>query len=377
MKYTLLVTRHCNLRCEYCYVGKDRSAMSLDVARRIVDFAYSRTPSDESIDFAFFGGEPLIEFDRVRQITSLIEEHPQYDASRVQLTMVSNGTLFNDEIAQFVREKNIAFGISCDGPAEVHDRFRRYPGGKGSSEKVEQTLRDALDAFDNVMVNAVYRPESFEQLPQTIEYFSSLGLRQIYLSPDYSAEWTPQQAARLTDVYGDVAARYQDYYRNGDPHFISLIDSKIAVILRGGYQPQERCSMGRGEMAFTPDGAIYPCERLVGDGEGKHCIGHIDNGVDATLMQCHSAEQPQIAVIAPAKPCDTCDLKSLCMNWCGCSNYFGSGYYDRASAFLCASERAAITVAAKTYQNLEADYGELFFDHATGSPLGNSLQTTA
>lgn len=347
--------------------------MPLDVANRIIDFAYRRTPAGENIDFAFFGGEPLIEFERVKQITSLIEAHPQYDSTRVQLTLVSNGTLFSSDIAQFVREKKIAFGISCDGSPEVHDRFRRYPGGKGSSHKVEQTLRDALEAFGNVMVNAVYRPESLDALPQTIEYFSSLGLRQIYLSPDYSAQWTPEHAARLTSVYGDVAALYQDFYRQDDPHFISLIDSKIAVILRGGYQPNERCSMGRGELAFTPDGAIYPCERLVGNGDEGHRIGHIDDGIDASAMQCHSADKSE-SVIRPAKPCDSCDLKSMCMHWCGCSNYFGSGYYDRAPAFLCASERAAIAVAAETYQNLEADYGEMFFDHATGSPLDNSLQ---
>lgn len=349
--------------------------MSLDVAKRIVDFAYSRTPSNESIDFAFFGGEPLIEFELIKQITSLIEAHSQYDSTRVQLTFVSNGTLFNDDIAQFVRDKKIAFGISCDGSPEVHDLFRRYPGGNGSSHKVEQTLRDALKAFGNVMVNAVYRPESLDALPQTIEYFSSLGLRQIYLSPDYSAQWTPEHASRLTGVYGDVAALYQDYYHQNDPHFISLIDSKIAVILRGGYQPQERCSMGRGELAFTPDGAIYPCERLVGNGDDKHCIGHIDNGINTEAMQCHSADS--VAVIRPSNPCDTCGLQSMCMHWCGCSNYFGSGYYDRASAFLCASERAAITCAAEAYKNLEADYAELFFDHATGSPLGNSVHKQA
>ncbi len=371
MKYTLLVTRQCNLRCDYCYVGKDASSMPLERARRIVDFAFARTPPADTIDFAFFGGEPLLEFDLIRDITAYIQRHDQYDAARVQLTVVSNGTHFNDAIAAYVRDNQVAFGISCDGPPEVHDRFRRYKGGKGSSAKVEETIRAATEAFSRVMVNAVCRPETLDALPHTIDYFSGLGVRQIYLSPDYSAHWTGEHAARLPEVYGRVGERYKEYYRRGDPHFISLVDSKISVILRGGYQPQERCSMGRGELAFTPDGGIYPCERLVGDGErgDGHRIGHIDTGIELRRMSCHRADD---AVEAPLTLCADCGLKPFCMNWCGCSNYFASGYYDRASAFLCASERAAIACAAGVYHQLESELGNVFFDHATGSPLMNS-----
>lgn len=370
MKYTLFVTRQCNLRCDYCYIGKDTSAMPLDVARRIVDFAYARTPPGENIDFAFFGGEPLLEFDRVRDITALIEEHARHDAARVQLTLVSNGTVFGDDIADYVQEHNVAFGISCDGPPAVHDQFRRYRSGKGSSARVEATIREALDAFSQLMVNAVYRPETFDALADTVDYFSGLGVRQIYLSPDYSAPWTKEQRERLVGTYRSVGQRYMDFYRAGDPRFISLIDSKIAVLLRGGYQSGERCSMGRGELAFTPDGGIYPCERLVGDGGATHRIGHIDGGIEPQRMLCHHA--PKVGE-APASPCADCGVKPYCMNWCGCSNYFASGYYDRASALLCASERAAIQCAADVYRTLDAELGDVFFDHASGSPLMNSV----
>lgn len=370
MKYTLFVTRQCNLRCDYCYIGKDISAMPLELARRVVDYAYARTPPGEQMDFVFFGGEPLLEFDRVRDITALIEQHPRFDPLAVQLTLVSNGTVFSDDIADYVREHNVAFGISCDGPPEVHDRFRRYRSGKGSAATVEETIRDAIDALGQLMVNAVYRPETVDALPDTVAYFSSLGVRQIYLTPDYSAPWTPAHRRLLGDIYRAVGTHYMDYYRADDPHFISLIDSKIALLLRGGYQPGERCSMGRGELAFTPDGGIYPCERLVGDGGGAHRIGHIDGAFAPQLMQCHHA--PKVDGVE-ATPCAECGIRPYCMNWCGCSNYFASGYYDRVSALLCASERAAIECAAEVYRTLEAELGDMFFDHASGSPLMNSI----
>ena len=370
MKYTLFVTRQCNLRCDYCYIGKDNSAMPMGLARRIVDFAYTRTPPAEDIDFVFFGGEPLLEFNRIRDITALIEQHACYDAARVQLALVSNGTVFNDKIADYIRKHHVAFGISCDGPRAIHDRFRRFRDGKGSSSKVEETIRIAIDAFKQVMVNAVYHPETIDALPETVDYFSELGVRQIYLTPDYSTQWSQEHCGRLPDIYYRVSGRYMDFYRSDDPHFISMIDSKVAVILRGGYQHQERCSMGRGELAFTPDGGIYPCERLVGDCGDTHRIGHIDGGIEMQRIQCHHS-----AAIgeAPRDPCAGCGVKPYCMHWCGCSNYFASGYYDRTSEFLCASERAAIKCAAHVYQTLESELGDVFFDHATGSPLMNSV----
>lgn len=344
--------------------------MPLPLARRIVDFAYSRTPPGESIDFAFFGGEPLLEFDRIKEITEFIEQHERYDAARVQLTMVSNGTVFNDEIADYIRDHHVSFGISCDGPPAIHDRFRRYRGGKGSSSKVEETIRNSIDAFEQVMVNAVYRPETVDALPETVNYFSALGVRQIYLTPDYSAPWLREHHQRLPEVYRRVGDRYMDFYRGGDPHFISLIDSKVAVILRGGYQPEERCSMGRGELAFTPDGGIYPCERLVGDGGDTHRIGHIDGDIELQRMQCHQAAA---SGDTSHKPCAECGLKPYCMHWCGCSNFFASGFYDRSSAFLCASERATIGCAIHIFQTLESELGDVFFDHVSGSPLMNSV----
>lgn len=370
MKCTLLVTRQCNLRCQYCYVGKDTESMSLEQAQRSIDLTFQRALPGEHIDFAFFGGEPLIEFAKICAITDFIENQPDYDQERVRLTIVTNGTIFNDEIAAFVKAHRIAFGISCDGPPAVHDRFRVDSRGRGSSRRVEQTLRDALHRFSRVMVNAVYGPETISALPETLDYFSALGVRQIYLSPDYSAPWTVEDTAGFGSAYEAVGERYIEYYRRGDPHFMSLVDSKIAVILRGGYRPEERCRMGTGELAFTPDGSIYPCERLVGQVGGQHRIGHLDQGIEVELMVSHRVDSAS----STDTLCSQCSLRDFCMNWCGCSNYFASGYYNRVSAFLCASEQAAIRTALNVYERLEQDIGGVFLHHLGGSPLTNSVQ---
>lgn len=368
MKCTIVITQRCNLSCDYCYVPKRPATMSRQIAGKIVEFAYRHAPPGEPIHFGFFGGEPLLEFDAVKTVTQLIEDHRSFDPGQVTMTVVTNGTVFSDEIADFIVDHKIGFGISCDGAPGVHDRFRRYPGGAGSLETVKQTIRRALGAFGRVIVNAVYHPLTLQNLPDTIRFLSSLGVRQIYLNPDYSAAWRERDASIVDEVYRQVAEQYVEFYLAGRPHFISLIDSKIAVILRGGYQPHERCRMGNAEFAFTPSGFIYPCERLLSGGDDGHCIGHVDSGLRPLAMSCHMASGSSVNA-----ECLVCSLRDYCMNWCGCSNYFASGYYNRVSGFICASEKAAIRHAAYACDVLQDAMGAAFAEHASGYPLLNSV----
>lgn len=369
MKCTLSITQQCNLRCGYCYIGKKPAVMTPDTARQAVDFIFRHAPPGETIDLGFFGGEPLLEFPLLQTITQMFREHPSFEHVPVEFTVVTNGTLYNDEMAEFFTRENFGFGISCDGPPEVQDAFRVFPDGGGSSAVVETTIRRAMDTLPKgaVMVNAVYHPRTFSRLPEVVDYFSSLGVRQIYLTPDYSAQWTQEDAEKLPEIYGAVAQLYIDFYRSGNPHYISLIDGKIAIILREGYQPGERCKMGRGEFAFAASGNIYPCERLIGSDDGdKHCIGHVAASLEAGEMCGH------LKADGPFNPqCLDCGLKEYCMNWCGCSNYFATGYYNRVGPFICASEQAAITTAFEVFETLEKEIGAVFMEHLSGAPMTN------
>lgn len=127
--------------------------------------------------------------------------------------------------------------------------------------------------------------------------------------------------------------------------------------------------MGRGELAITPEGSVYPCERLVGSGscDTTHRLGSVEHGIELKRMDRHLGSGETDSV------CARCSLRDYCMHWCGCSNYFGTGHYDRVSPFLCASEKAAIRTAVNIYQTLEQEKEGLFYDHASGSPLMNSI----
>jgi uncharacterized protein len=241
-------------------------------------------------------------------------------------------------------------------------------GGNRTSDAVEKSIRIALSIMERIPVNAVYRPDTLKLLPETIDYFSSLGVRHIYLNPDYSARWTENDVAAIAPAFQAVGERYMNFYRSGQPHFISVIDSKITVMLRGGYQPLERCRMGTGEFAFAPSGEIFPCERLAASDPDRHAIGSIKGEfkIDPTLR--HIAPGPSVN-----EPCTECGLQPYCVNWCGCSNYFMTGYYNRVSPFLCESEQTLIKLAAHIFATLESELGPTFMDHLGGNGLARSV----
>jgi uncharacterized protein len=362
MKFTVCLTQRCNLRCSYCYVGKREATMSPDIARCVVDWIFHWPSDGEVVEIGLFGGEPLLELPTVKRLVDLIESHPAFQSDRVAISLVSNGTIFSDKIARFLTEHGVRYCLSFDGPPQVQDRFRRFADGSPSSSLVEQNARAAMAAFGNVPVNAVYRPETFRHLPTVVNYLSEVGFRQIYLNPDLSARWTKADADDLPTTYAEVARAYVRYYMRGDPHFISFIDGKITVLLRGGYQPIERCRMGVGEFAFTPDGGIYPCERLIGCGtDPAHRLGDVFSGL--TARACPGATDA-----GSQEECRNCGLSDYCMHWCGCSNFFSTGAYERVGAFLCASERAAIVAAARVFGELQYTAGPSFVAHLAGSP---------
>jgi uncharacterized protein len=344
--------------------------MSLETAEKIINFIFLRAQKDDLIEIGFFGGEPLLEFGLIKSITDKIQRHGSYEPERVLISVTSNGTIFSQELADFLIEKNLFLDISCDGPPPIQDAHRRFGDGRGSSSIVEKNIIRALKFFPLMPVNAVYSPENLSLLPDVVAYLSSLGVRNIYLNPNISAKWTKREADKLEEVYQKVGKMYLDFYEQGMPHYISLIDSKISVLLRGGYKPFERCRMGSGEFAFGPSGNIYLCERLVGSDDGNaHCIGNINEGTKLAIKGCKMV--PSAAV---NKECATCGLKEYCMNGCGCMNYFSTGKYDEVAPFICASEKAAINTAYRIIQKVKGDWSS-FSNLISGSPLMNEICT--
>ena len=358
MKSTLSLTHNCNLRCSYCYAGeKFKKEMSLETAMRAVDFTFDQAESDGTITFGFFGGEPLLRFDLIREIVAYIgDKQAEHDAV-VNLHLTTNGTLITREILEYLRAHEIGLCISIDGPRHIHDQARRFRNGKSSFTRVVSNLQKSIGALDRLQVNSVYTPANVNELADTVRFLADLGVFSIHLNPDIEADWEAVDHGLLEDAYDTVADFYIDRYRSGREVSVNLVDSKVIVFLKGGYDAGDRCGMGETEWAFAPSGNIYPCERFIGEDDGNgFCMGNVETGW---------IEKSRCQVLAGRgnsnTECKTCSLQKYCMNWCGCTNYSLTGRTDLASRFLCASEKASIRAAQRVLSSLGDN--ALFTDH--------------
>jgi uncharacterized protein len=358
VKATLSLTHRCNLACTYCYCGKPRNDdMSLETARKVVDFVVDLTPRGQVIDFGFFGGEPLLRFDLLRDVAHYIGERSRETEHPVRLNVTTNGTLLNDAVVQFLDSERVYLCVSIDGPPPVHDLHRRYRDGRGSFSDVITNLRRALWQLGGVQVNAVYGPDTVGLLPETVRFFVELKVPVIHLNIDICASWTDVTGEQLQETYMAVADQYISAFESGREVGVNLIDSKIVLFLKDGYSAEDRCGMGETEWGFAPSGNIYPCERFIGeDNNSSLCLGNVHVGLDS-VRRCAVLEIRGNR----NEECVSCRVRQFCMNWCGCTNHYMTGRTDLAAPVLCASERAAIEAASHALTALREN--ELFMDH--------------
>jgi uncharacterized protein len=362
MKATLSLTHRCNLGCTYCYAGKTATAdMSIGTAEKIVDMVMAAPQSGKKAEFSFFGGEPLLRFDLIKDVVSYIRKKEHETGVSTVLSLTSNGTLLTEPMLAFFKAENITLCISIDGPAETHNRNRLYKHdhSQGTFATVFKKLQLALDKLDTLQVNAVYGPETLAVLQQTVAFFTELRVPFIHLNPNIRAAWTAEDLAKLPQVCMSIAEHYIQCYQRGQEITVNMIDSKLVLFLKKGYAPEDRCGMGKTEWGFAPSGNIYPCERFIGeDDDLSLCLGNINTGFDAA-RRCEMFTRKGNR----NEECATCSLNKYCMNWCGCTNYHLTGDTELAGPMLCALERASIHAAEHVFISLSQLNNELFIDH--------------
>lgn len=360
MKVTLSLTHRCNLTCRYCYAGSAaKKDMSLETAQKCLDLALETVPAEKSLNLCFFGGEPLLRFDLVRKITAYTYQKAAALNKSVRLSITTNGTLVTPEVIDFAADQNLHLCFSLDGPQDLHDRNRIFHNGRGSFASVMARLELALKRLNTVQVNAVLGPETIMDFPRTLEFFVGSGISVINFNPDIMAVWPDNLRPQLQDIYTQVAEHYRQCYTQGQEIAVNLLDSKMLLFIKGGYDTSDICAMGDGEWGAAPSGNIYPCERFIGEDENSpFCLGNIHTGLDlkrrCAIRLKRGNHNPE---------CLSCKMRRYCMNWCGCTNYFMSGQTDMAAPMLCAMEQATIRAARYVFDSLVNEGNELFTDH--------------
>jgi uncharacterized protein len=341
VKVILHLTKNCNLRCKYCYApGKVEGSMTAQVAQRAVDLGLEL--GDASACVSFFGGEPLIKFDLIREVTRYAVEQGRRAGKRMFFRMSTNGTLFDEEKLAFCRDNGVLFAISLDGDQEAHDAMRVFADGRGSFAVLDQKLPMILEYNPHTIITSVITPPTADRLFSSIEYMWGRGVRYFVHQLDYShPDWSPDDLGRLEASYRQLADFYLDKIRAGEKFHLGLFDDKLKTHANSPFQLGQICDFGAKKISIAPDGRIFPCVQFVSDkAEAQDfLIGHVDSGLTErrdALVQENREERGQ---------CEGCSFLGRCTNYCGCVNWQLTGEITRVPGILCAHERMLIPIA--------------------------------
>lgn len=310
---TLQVTQNCNLRCGYCaYSGNytnrthNNRNMSLETAKKSIDFYIDHSRDSETISVGFYGGEPLIELALIKECIDYTYEKAA--GKKKHFTLTTNGTLLTDEIIEYFIEHDLALIISLDGPKEIHDTNRTFAGtGCGSFDKVMTNLENIKskypDYFNKILYMTVLNQNNdFSCINTFVTNYDTIK-DQDFMFSDVSSDYlmtdtyTPKEAFNkksqyevfkmflneLGEIKRDVTSplvrdyfnRLQDdFHRNRTPR----------QKLPDEFHHSGPCIPGVMRLFITVDGTLYPCERVSETSEIMK-IGHIDTGFDSAKVQ--------------------------------------------------------------------------------------------
>ena len=333
----LELTQACNNRCLYCpysdfFKGKrdhGEKVMSLETAKRAIDFLKAHSPGSESVAIGFYGGEPVLQFELLKTCTAYAGE--VFKGKTVRFNMTTNAALMTPGMARYFMENDFSVVVSLDGPQEIHDMYRKDKSGKGSYAKTIAGLKMLAHAHaktkkGRISINAVYMPPySEEKIDKIHGHIKSLEwLPDVVVTTVYPSDGTiPENMIPENGLVQDknlkqwAVEKYLDDPRNANTMVKGVVEKKFAkliqrpvfkepvaeVFLNGCCIPGERKSF------VSTDGAIHVCEKIAGHAPA---IGHVEKGFDFETIKKVYIEDYAERSIADCSQCWASRVCDLC-----------------------------------------------------------------
>ncbi len=325
----LHVAHTCNLNCSYCFASQgnfhgDRAVMSYEVGRQALDFLVANSGTRRNLEVDFFGGEPLMNFQVVKDLVAYARSIEKDAGKNFRFTLTTNGMLIDDDVIDFANRECSNVVLSLDGRKEVHDRFRVDHAGNGSWEKIVPKFQKLVKARDgkNYYMRGTFthaNPDFLADIRQMLD----LGFRELSMEPVVCAEGDPYALTEedlpiVMKQYEELAEMMIQAREAGDPFtfYHYMID------LTGGpciYKRISGCGSGTEYMAVTPWGDLYPCHQFVGD--EKFRLGDVWKGVDNTGIQ----DDFMACNVYAREECRTCWARLYCSGGCAANAYHATG----------------------------------------------------
>ena len=325
----LHIAHTCNLNCSYCFASQgkyhgERAIMSLEVGKRALDFLVENSGTRRNLEVDFFGGEPLMNFEVVKQLVAYAREIEKKHNKNFRFTLTTNGLLIDDDVIDFANREMSNVVLSLDGRKEIHDRFRVDYSGRGSWDRIVPKFQKLVNARGgkNYYMRGTFthaNPDFLKDIQTMLDLgFNELSMEPVVCSKGDEGELTEADLPIVLDQYEKLAELMLEREKAGKPFtfYHYMID------LSGGpciYKRISGCGSGTEYMAVTPWGDLYPCHQFVGDEKFK--LGDIWKGVDNTEIQ---QEFAQCNVYA-RPDCADCWAKLYCSGGCAANAYHATG----------------------------------------------------
>ena len=325
----LHIAHTCNLNCAYCFASQgkyngERDVMSFEVGKRALDFLIENSGSRHNLEVDFFGGEPLMNFQVVKDLVAYARSVEKEHNKNFRFTLTTNGVLVDDDVIEFANKECSNVVLSLDGRKEIHDRYRVDYAGNGSWDKIVPKFQKFVEARNgkNYYMRGTFthaNPDFLKDIQQMLDLgFSELSMEPVVCAPGDPAELTEDDMTVVMKQYEDLADLMLQRDKEGKPFtfYHYMID------LTGGpciYKRIFGCGSGTEYMAVTPWGDLYPCHQFVGD--EKFRLGDVWNGVTNHEIQSEFA-----ACNVYAHPeCKDCWARLYCSGGCAANAYHATG----------------------------------------------------
>ncbi|MDO4266818.1 MAG: thioether cross-link-forming SCIFF peptide maturase [Eubacteriales bacterium] len=325
----LHVAHTCNLNCSYCFASQgkyhgERAMMSFEVGKQALDFLMDHSGTRRNLEVDFFGGEPLMNWDVVKQLVEYARSVEKERGKNFRFTLTTNGMLIDDDVIDFANREMSNVVLSLDGRKEIHDRLRVDYAGKGSWDRIVPKFQKLVKARgnQNYYMRGTFthaNPDFLKDIQCMLDLgFTELSMEPVVCAPGDAAALTPEDLEIVKKQYEELADLMLKRKKEGRPFtfYHYMIDLKSGPCV---YKRLSGCGSGTEYMAVTPWGDLYPCHQFVG--EESYKLGNVWDGVENTALresfrQCNAYSR---------KDCENCWAKLYCSGGCAANAYHATG----------------------------------------------------
>ena len=320
--------------------------MSKETAFKAIDLLVDQALPNETLTIIFFGGEPLLNFEVIKQVVEYTKT--KYPNKIFDFSITTNGTLIDEQFAKLVRQNNFSVLVSMDGVGSTQDKLRPFKNGNGSSSTIENNLKNVLTDYP-ASVRSTITQENID-LVNLYNDLSKLGFKRIYCTPvstdDNNLQIKESEIDTLRSGLIDLANMYLECIKKEKRFAFGGFKNALSQIAQSK-KSEYGCGAGKRFITVTPEGDLYPCHRFVGREAYK--IGVLDDGVDKVYLDRYWKE-----VVGKRKDCSKCWIRNYCGGGCLWEASDEEGNISVVSdPILCEYRRLVFEVAIDLFARLE------------------------